>query len=85
MLIRATIVYYKFCEKSYKERKETKTNKYRRYKIKDIYLKTRNGYAKANGFHTSFNKKKKNKTNKENKKLRPTIAFIKLKVLLDQS
>ena len=38
MHIRVTIVYYILCEKSYKERKETKTNKYRRYKIKDIYL-----------------------------------------------
>ena len=67
MLVRATIVYYIFREKSYKERKGTKTNKYRRYKIKDIYLKTHNGYAKANGFHTSPNKKRKNKTNEENK------------------
>lgn len=30
MLVRATIVYYIFREKSYKERKGTKTNKYRR-------------------------------------------------------
>ena len=67
MLMRATIVYYIFCEKSYNERKETKTNKYRRYRIKDIYLKTRNGHAKANGFHSSPNKKRKNKTNEENK------------------
>lgn len=67
MLIMATILYYIFREKSYKERKGTKINKYRRYKITDIYLKTHNVYAKANGFHTSPNKKRKNKANEENK------------------
>ena len=30
MLVRVTIVYYIFCENSNKERKGTKTNKYRR-------------------------------------------------------
>ena len=30
MLVRVTIVYYIFCENSYKVRKGTKTNKYRR-------------------------------------------------------
>lgn len=67
MLVRVTIVYYIFCESSYKERKGTKTNKYRRYKIKDIYLKTHNGYAKLMVFTRAPTKKGKIKQTKKTK------------------